>query len=122
MSNRRREAAAAVFDHLDSNGDGLLTSEDVNCVNPSNHPDVKAGIRRPEHIFAEVMQVFDANDDGRVSLEEWLEYYEAVSASIDDDEIFIHMLKNVWKMPGSDGDMADKYRARMLMEYPTGLW
>ncbi|KAF4654605.1 hypothetical protein FOL46_008663 [Perkinsus olseni] len=122
MNNRRREAAADIFSKLDSNGDGFLTSEDVNCLNPSNHPDVRAGIRRPKEIFAEVMQVFDANHDGKVSLREWLEYYEAVSASIDDDETFIHMLNNVWKMPGSDRDMADKYRARMLRDSPTRLW
>ncbi|KAF4649122.1 hypothetical protein FOL47_002402 [Perkinsus chesapeaki] len=73
MNQRRRETVESIFEGLDCDGDGCLTAGDINCLNPSHHPDVRSGCRRPEEIFAEVMQVFDGNNDGKVTLKEWIE-------------------------------------------------
>lgn len=36
--------------------------------------------------------------DGKISMEEWLEYYNNVSMSIDNDEYFTLMMTNAWNM------------------------
>ena len=36
--------------------------------------------------------------DGKVSLEEWLEYYQTISASIDNDDYFDVMMTNTWNL------------------------
>ena len=36
--------------------------------------------------------------DGIITLDEFIEYYKDVSASIDKDEYFETMMKNAWKL------------------------
>jgi len=68
------------------------------------HPDVRSGKRHEEDVLAEFLDTFDqhhytiAGDlrDVRVTWEEFLEYYNNISASIDDDRIFDLIVKNAW--------------------------
>lgn len=39
--------------------------------------------------------------DGRVTKDEWIEYYNNVSMSIDDDRYFELMMTNAWKLDGN---------------------
>lgn len=41
--------------------------------------------------------------DGVVHLEEFIEYYSDVSASIDRDDYFELMIRNAWHLPGGEG-------------------
>ena len=59
-----------------------------------NHPDVLSGKKTEEEILLEFMDTFEIaynyltgnQSDGKISIEEFMEYYENVSMSIDDDE------------------------------------
>lgn len=42
----------------------------------------------------------DGQRDYRVTLEEFIEYYTNVSASIDDDMYFIQMMNSAWNLQG----------------------
>jgi hypothetical protein len=44
--------------------------------------------------------------DGRVTLEEFSEYYRNVSSSIDDDDYFVLVINNSWNVNGN----ADSYK------------
>ncbi|KAG5494027.1 hypothetical protein JKF63_01860 [Porcisia hertigi] len=61
---------------------------------------------RSETTAAEVRRDFDAtfneatNPDGRVSGQEFAQYYSGVSASCSDDESFVALLCGVWPIPG----------------------
>jgi len=39
--------------------------------------------------------------DGKVTAEEWKEYYNNVSMSIDDDKYFITMMNSTWNLDNS---------------------
>lgn len=39
--------------------------------------------------------------DGTVTQAEWIEYYNNVSMSIDDDDYFALMMNNAWNLDGS---------------------
>jgi hypothetical protein len=38
--------------------------------------------------------------DGRITLDEFIEYYTNISASIDNDEYFALMMNNSWNLTG----------------------
>ena len=38
--------------------------------------------------------------DGIVTMQEWIEYYNNVSMSIDNDEYFAVMMNNAWNLDG----------------------
>jgi len=91
---------------LDKTGDGILEIEDIKGVyNPRNHPDVRMGKKTEEEVLGDFLSTFEthhsiikggAGRDQRVTFEEFVEYYENVSASIDDDRYFELMMKNAW--------------------------
>lgn len=57
----------------------------------------------------EFLETFEAHlnvmtgqhNNGRVSLEEFTEYYRNISASIDDDSYFVLMMSNSWNVKGN---------------------
>ena len=71
------------------------------------HPKVKSGEKTEEQVFLEFLQNFgDKNKDGKITrlvssalhVQEWNDYYAAVSASIDNDDHFILLMKSAWKL------------------------
>jgi len=40
----------------------------------------------------------DKNKDGRITKDEWNDYYAAVSSSIDNDDHFVQLMKTAWKL------------------------
>ena len=65
----------------------------------SFHPKVKSGELTEDQAFGEYLQNFgDSNRDGKITKAEWIEYYSAVSASIDNDEHFVQLMTITWKL------------------------
>jgi hypothetical protein len=40
----------------------------------------------------------DKNGDGKITKSEWDDYYQAVSANIDNDEHFVECMKIAWRL------------------------
>lgn len=52
-----------------------------------------------KEILEEFLAQFDTiKKDGIVTFEEFCDYYQDVSASIDDDEYFEYMIKEAWRL------------------------
>ena len=52
-----------------------------------------------EEVFVEFLASFgDVNGDGKITKQEWDDYYAAVSANIDNDNHFIQLMRNAWKL------------------------
>merc|ERR1719272_2358650 len=58
--------------------------------------------------------------DGIVSIEEFTEYYQDVSASIDSDDYFELMMRNAWHISGGEGQMENTTCRRVLVIHTDG--
>ena len=88
------------FLKFDADGNGTITAEDLRGVyNCSMHPKVASGEKTEDEVFLEFLQNFgDRDRDGKVSRDEWNEYYAAVSSSVDNDDHFVALMKAAWKL------------------------
>ncbi|XP_050185241.1 calcyphosin-like protein isoform X2 [Myiozetetes cayanensis] len=101
MSNARKEIIMQAFHKLDKTGDGVITVEDLRDVyNPKHHPKYLNGDWTEDQVFRAFLDNFDSpyDKDGKVTTEEFMNYYAGVSASIDSDTYFIVMMKTAWKI------------------------
>ena len=52
-----------------------------------------------EEVFVQFLASFgDKNGDGIITREEWNDYYAAVSSNIDNDNHFVQLMRNAWKL------------------------
>lgn len=101
MSNARKEIIMQAFQKLDKTGDGVITIEDLRGLyNVKYHPKYLNGEWTEDQVFRAFLENFDSpyDKDGKVTTEEFMNYYAGVSASIDTDIYFIVMMKNAWKL------------------------
>ncbi|NWW78739.1 CAPSL protein, partial [Climacteris rufus] len=101
MSDSRKEIIMQAFRKLDKTGDGVITIEDLRGMyNVAYHPKYQNGEWTEDQVFRAFLDNFDTpyNKDGKVTIEEFMNYYAGVSASIDTDVYFIIMMKNAWKL------------------------
>ncbi|NXF05030.1 CAPSL protein, partial [Smithornis capensis] len=101
MSNARKEIVMQAFKKLDKTGDGVVTIEDLRTVfNAKYHSKYLNGDWTEEQVFRAFLDNFDSpyDKDGKVTVEEFIDYYSGVSASIDTDTYFIVLMKTAWKI------------------------
>jgi len=101
MSKSRKDIIAKAFHKLDKTGDGVITIDDLRGVyNARHHKKYVNGEWTEEQVFASFLSSFDSpNDpDGKVTHEEFVNYYSGLSASIDNDAYFDLMMRNAWKL------------------------
>lgn len=107
MNDFRRKLCLQAFKIMDKDGSGCLTIDDIKgTYNAKFHPEVKSGKKTEDEVFLEFLETFEATydqlsglqKDGKITVDEWMEYYENVSMSIDDDPYFELMMNNCWRM------------------------
>ena len=103
----RKQLVEQVFEILDVNKSGYIDLEDIKQrYNARYHPDVKSGKRTEDEVLLEFLETFEntynylcgSENDGKVTIEEFMEYYENVSMCIDDDAYFETLMNNAWRM------------------------
>ncbi len=111
MNAGRKKLVQQAFNKMDRDGNGWLDINDIKGVyTAKTHPDVLAGRKSEEQVLMDFLETFEThhsirnNDapDHIVTKEEFEEYYNNVSASIDDDKYFEVMMNNAWKMNEAD--------------------
>ena len=110
MSANRKALVERAFHLIDKTGDGILAIEDIKgTYNAKNHPDVRMGKKTEDEVLGEFLSTFETHHsitkggaglDQRVDIDEFMEYYNNISASIDDDRYFDLMMKNAWNFEG----------------------
>ena len=117
MNDFRRNLVNQVFNKLDINGNGEISFDELQAkYNAGNHPEVLSGKKTEEQVLKEFMDTFQdtynylcgTETDNIITLEEFMEYYENVSMTIDDDEYFEIMINNGWGLNQSQNQNRNK--------------
>ena len=100
LNDARKRMVGMAFQKLDKTGDGVVTIDDlIGVYDVSFHPDFRAGKKTRDQILQDFASQWDTiNKDGKITLEEFEDYYKDVSASIDRDDYFELMMRNAWKL------------------------
>lgn len=122
MNAFRKSFVQMAFEKLDKTGDKMVTIEDlVDTYDVSFHPKFKSGEMSKADILNEFMAQWDTKQrDGKVSFDEFVEYYTDVSASIDEDDYFELMMRNAWHIAGGEGASANTSIPRHLVTDAQG--
>ena len=111
MNPARKRLVAQAYAKLDKDGSGYIDVNDIKGVyTAKTHPDVLAGKKSEEQILMEFLETFETHHNLRtngapdhvVTKEEFEEYYNNVSSSVDNDQYFELMMNNAWKI--NDGN------------------
>lgn len=111
MNPMRKKLVAQAYNKLDKDRSGYIDLNDIKGVyNAAKHPDVLNGKKTEEQILLEFLETFETHHSLRnnnapdhvVTKDEFEEYYNNISASIDNDQYFELMMNNAWKI--NDGD------------------
>jgi Ca2+-binding EF-hand superfamily protein len=104
MNQFRTALIRKAFQKLDKDKSGELTWEDLDGVYRVDcHPKFRSGEMTKEQVLSKFLETFEGDaggckGDGKVTWEEFFDYYTAVSASIDTDTYFNLMMVQAWKM------------------------
>lgn len=124
MGPARVEMVKLAFQQLDQRGAGVVTVEDMARIyDVSGNPLVKAGkLSKVDALKAFMNQWHLAHkkhtDD--ITLDDFLEYYDWISASIDRDDYFELMIRNAWHIEGGEGWAANTSNLRVLVTHEDG--
>jgi len=122
MSLKRKRIVQKVFEMIDTDKSGVLTAVDLKSrFNPAGDPRVSQREKSASAVAEEFLSTFDVFDhDGNVGPDEFLKYYQGVSASIDDDSYFELMMRNAWHMSGGTGQSQNTTCLRILVIHQDG--
>jgi Ca2+-binding EF-hand superfamily protein len=122
MNQRRLDLVKAAFDLMDYNQDGTITIEDMKLnVDPTGHDEVKRGKMKPDEWLTKYLNEFETDvKDGIVTWDEWKQYYQNLSASIDNTDFFELMMRNAWHMSGGKGQTANTTNRRVVVTGKDG--
>ena len=115
MSQFRQNLVEKAFKTLDVNMDGEISIEEFHQkYNAQQHPDVKTGKRTEEEVLIEFMETFQQHHnnstghkrDNKITIDEFIEYYNNISCNIENDQYFDLMITNAWGLEGDSSNPA----------------
>jgi len=107
MTPIRKALVKKAFDKLDQNKNGVIEIDDIKaCYNAKCHPEVRSGKKKEDEVLAEFLDTFELHHslkhpeekDRKINVREFMEYYNNVSCSIDNDQYFELMITNAWNL------------------------
>lgn len=124
MNDFRINLVKMAFNVLDDQQDGLITLEDVaRKYDVSKNPLVKSGKVTATEVLKAFMTNWHLGEKGHkdgVTVEDFIEYYEWISPSIDRDDYFELMIRNAWHISGGEGWAANTSNLRVLVTHEDG--
>ncbi|KAL3877534.1 hypothetical protein ACJMK2_035231 [Sinanodonta woodiana] len=104
LSKCRKDVINEAFDRLDVNNDGSISIEDLKVVYASNikqHPKILSGEWTEEKALKQFLNTIDSPEcpDGKVTREEFMNYYSGVSSMVEDDAYFDLTMRSCFALP-----------------------
>ncbi|RXG57521.1 Crustacean calcium-binding protein 23 [Armadillidium vulgare] len=96
MNEERMAVVEEAFSALDESGDGKITVDDLReKYRAANHPSVQDGSESEDDVLGRFISRLEEglSEDGGVTKNEFIDYYSGISNSIDNDELFIEIIK-----------------------------
>ena len=121
MNKNRVALVKRAYQKLDKDGSGQVDYNDIcDVYNAKKHPAVLEGRKTERQILEEFLATFEMAlsevPDGIVTPEEFLEYYTAISASIDNEDYFEQMINSSWNISGDAAQYATYKKAALIDE------
>ena len=121
MNPRRKALVEKAYAILDTNGDQSVTLKELAAIyDVTQHPLVLKGQKTKDQVLQEFASGWDKAGDGTISWEEFLDYYQDISAGIELDDYFELMIRNCWHISGGEGVCANTANRRVLVTYKDG--
>ena len=123
LNEARKSVVMLAFRKLDVDGSGVIEPHELlEKYDASKHPEVLSGAKSQEEILKEFVSCFEVGGDvdGFVTKDEFLEYYENLGVSIDNDDYFELMVRNAWHISGGKGWCASSANKRVLVTGSDG--
>jgi Ca2+-binding EF-hand superfamily protein len=122
LNERRAQMVMMAYNVLDKDGSGQVTIRDIELAyDTSFHPDFQSGRKTNQEVLRDFMGVWETHKkDGIVTVEEFMDYYKDISASIDGDDYFELVIRNAWHIDGGEGWCANTTIKRVLKTNPDG--
>ena len=109
MNNYRTQIIEKVFEKLDKENTGKVSFDTViNSYEPYKHPQVLNGERTSQEVLCRFIDLFEYHfnllnpdkDNEEVTKEEFMEFYNYISACFNDDKFFENVISSVWGLIG----------------------
>jgi Ca2+-binding EF-hand superfamily protein len=103
MNDYRKMLVKRAFDRLDLSESEIVEIKDIKAMyNPLKHPAVIEGRKTEDEVLQEFLETFELHHEiygsKGVSEEEFVEYYNYVSATVESDEYFENIVSSVWNL------------------------
>jgi len=115
------------FAMLDKDGSGVINLEDIAGIyDVSMNPEFLEGRKTRDEILTDFLSNFEGakgNADGRVTKNEFVDYYTDLSMSTPSDEYFVRMMESTWQVPEEENtEVVQQTVAHLLREVKTRVF
>ena len=112
IPEKRRKLVESVFEFLNKNNSEEISISDLNQMyKAKNHPDTLSGKKNEEETLQDFLDTFQGNhsylngdddQEGIVTIDEFIDYYESVSSLIKKYKDFEKLITYVWGLKSDD--------------------
>lgn len=121
MNERRLALVKKGFRVLEGVCDGAVKLSDIlRLYDVAWHPDVRSGATTAAAERRSFAELWDVSGDAIVSLDDFVEYYNDVSALVNADHHFEQTMRNCWHLSGGEGICANQSCRRVRIVHTTG--